>query len=147
MLSRASYSARLTWFESLDWARVSRVLLGFLPTPPEDMAAGEAVPGFEMFACPGAFDLQYCHLPAQPDDKPSAWGVRSFAQSPAFGGKVRKEIAQRRGRRVPEMSPFEKRCELRFVAGGVRPGRGTCRSQCRRREAARRSGRLGGAGA
>ena len=59
MLTWAWYSVRLTWFQSLGWVRVSRMLRGLCPTPPEGKSAGEAAPGFEVPARPGAFDLHY----------------------------------------------------------------------------------------
>ena len=102
MLTRASFSARVTWFQSLVWARASRMLRGLRPTPPEDVAAGDAVPGFEKIPRPGAFDSHFDHRLVRPGDKFRVWGVNSFVQSPAFGGTVREDIAQQCGYRVTE---------------------------------------------
>ena len=108
MRTRASYSARLVWFQSLDRCRVSRMLRGLRPTPPGGERPRDAAPGFEKIARPGAFDLQYSHLLAHPGDTSREWGVDSFAQLPAPGSKVCKEIAQRREYRAPEVSLFGK---------------------------------------
>ena len=69
MPARASFSARLTWRQSLDWVCMSRMPRSLRPTPPEDKSAGGAVAGFERITHPGAFDMQYGHRPVQPDDK------------------------------------------------------------------------------
>ena len=53
--TRASFSACVTWFQSSDWARVSRMLCGLRPTPPEDRYASGTVPGFGNISRPGAF--------------------------------------------------------------------------------------------
>ena len=104
MLTRAPFSARVAWFQYLDWVRVSRMLRGLRPAPPEDESASEAAPGLD----PGAFDQQYSHLPAQLSDKSRTWGVNSFAHMPATGGEARKGIAQQRGYRAPEAPLFGK---------------------------------------
>ena len=113
-LTRASYSTRSLWFQSLAWFRVSRTLCGLRPTPPEDKSAG----GLEKIARPAAFDVQYGHLLVQPGDTSRLLGVKSFQQFPAFGGEVPEEIAQQSGYRVPEASPFEEgtNSRLRFAA-------------------------------
>ena len=77
MVARASYSARTTWFEFLDWLRVSRMLCGLVPTHPADKSAGDAVSGFEKVVLPAAFDDQSGRCPP------------SLATSPAFGGSTR----------------------------------------------------------
>ena len=108
MLTRASYSARLSWFQPLGWQRVSRMLCHLRPTPPENKSPGDTVPGFEKVIDPVAIGAQYGMMPVQPDDKSRFWGANSFAQLPAFGGKVRRGVAQRPGYRAPEVSQFEK---------------------------------------
>ena len=73
MPARASSPARLAWFQSLDWQRVSQKLCGLRLTPPAAKSAGETAPGFEKVAAPEAFDAQYGHLPAQQGDKSRVW--------------------------------------------------------------------------
>ena len=93
MLPRPSYSARLSWFRSLDWRRVSRMLFGLRLTPPGAESPSETAPGFKKVVGPAAFDAQYALLPPQPGNKSRVWGVDSFAQLPEPGGKVRRGIA------------------------------------------------------
>ena len=83
------------------------MLCGSRPIPPAETSPGETVPGFEKVVDPEALDVQYGHFPVQPDDKSHVWGVNSPAQLPAFGGKVRSEIAQQCGYRAPEVSMYE----------------------------------------
>ena len=90
------------------WVRASRILRGLRRTLPKSLSPGGSVPGSERIARPSALRSQYGHLAVQPVSKSRVWGVNSFAQLPAFGGKVRKEIAQQCGRRAPEASRFEK---------------------------------------
>ena len=56
VVTRASYSARLSWFQCLDWSRLSRMLCGRVPMPPVGKSAGGTVAGFEKVVNPEAFD-------------------------------------------------------------------------------------------
>ena len=38
-VTRASYSARVQWFQSIDWSRVPRWLRGLSPVPPSEKVA------------------------------------------------------------------------------------------------------------
>ena len=107
MVTHASHSARLTWFQALDWLRVSRMPCGLDPAPPSDKSAGEAAPGFEQVVNPAACGDQYCNVPVQPGDRSRVCGVNFFVRLPAFGGEVRVEIALQCGSRAPEVTPCE----------------------------------------
>ena len=85
---RASYSARFSWLQCLDWLRVSRMLCGLAPILPAYKSAGETVAGLENAVSPKEFDGQYGKAPVQPDDMSRLWGVNSAARLPAFGGEV-----------------------------------------------------------
>ena len=75
MVTRASCSARLEWFQCLDWWRVSRTLRGVAPCSQENQSAQKARPGFEDVATKDGFGEQYGHLSDQPGDKSRVCGV------------------------------------------------------------------------
>ena len=50
MVTRASYTARLKWFQPLDVGRVSRMLRGLVPCSQEDKSVEEARLGFDDLA-------------------------------------------------------------------------------------------------
>ena len=85
MVTRASCGARLNWFQSLDWWKVSCMLRWLAPGAQEDKKSTmDARRGFGKIAEPDAFDCQRAMLPVQPDDESRAWGVNSFAMLPMF---------------------------------------------------------------
>ena len=65
MVTRASFSARLSWFQSLDWLRVSRMLRGPAPMAPADKSAGEPVAGLEKAVNPESFVEPSGEMPVQ----------------------------------------------------------------------------------
>ena len=73
-VTRASASARLSWFQSLDWLRASRMLCGLVPMPPTVKSAGDTVAGFEKVVTLEAFGEQYGKAPVRPGDKSRVWG-------------------------------------------------------------------------
>ena len=76
MGARASYYARLTWFQSLGWSKVSCMLRGLLPSVQVDKKGPmDTRPEFEKIAQHDAFEAQHAPLPVQPDEKSRVWGV------------------------------------------------------------------------
>ena len=75
MVTRASYGARLNWFQILDWSKVSCMLGGLLPNVQDDKKFPmDTRRGFGKIAQHEAFDALHAHLPPQPDDKSRVWG-------------------------------------------------------------------------
>ena len=109
MVTRASYYPRLTWFESLDWEKVSCALRGLPPSVAADRKGPLDSPrGFEKIAEAKALDSLHGLLLAQPGDKSRVWGANSFALLPTFGGMFSENVAQQSGLRMPAASFQEK---------------------------------------
>ena len=77
------------------------------PCPQENKSGPTSRPASDAIANKDCFDDQYGHLPVQPDDKSRVWGANSFAALPTFKGKLRADVAQLRGRRLPTVSNME----------------------------------------
>ena len=93
-ITRASSSARLRRFESLDWNCVSRLLRDFSPpAPPARMFSEQSPPGLEAAVNEEPFDFQHGDVPAQPGDL-----------VPAFGGPVSEAASQQPGFRMPGLA-------------------------------------------
>ena len=109
MVTRASYYSRLTWFQSLDWNKLSSMLRGLLPHVDGDKKS-KANPrrGFDTIVDAATFEIQHALLPVQPDDQSRVWGVNSFAVLPTFGRPFSEEAAQQSGFRMPAASFEEK---------------------------------------
>ena len=109
MVTRASYYARKTWYEALDWNKLSSMLRGLLPQVGGDKKA-KANPrrGFDTIVDAKAFDVQHALVPVQPDDQSRVWGVNSFAVLPMFGRAFSEDAAQQSGFRMPAASFQEK---------------------------------------
>ena len=113
IVTRASYGARLNWFQSLGWRKVSCALRGLVPNAQEDNKFPmDTRRGFRKIAEPKAFDSLHGLLPAQPDDTSRVWGVNSFAALPIFGGASHEDVAQHRGFRMPVSSRWGKGTHL-----------------------------------
>ena len=69
MVTRASYSARLKWIQSLDWWKVSCMLRGLEPGDQDVKAGQKARPGSDALVNRGSFDEQYGSIPVQADHK------------------------------------------------------------------------------
>ena len=108
LVTRASYSARLKWFQKLDWWRVCRLLRGIVTCAQEGKSAPKSCPGFVAITNKGRFDDQYGHLPARPGDTSRVWGANSFVVSQTFRGEFRADVARQCGRRMPTLSDYEK---------------------------------------
>ena len=123
MATLASYSARLTWFQSLDWLRASRMLCGLAPTLTAGKSAGDTVPVFKKVVNPTAFDGQYGDVSAQPGDRSRVWGVDSFVRLPAFGGEGRVELGRQFGCRAPKVARCKKGTHSGAWLPAAEPGR------------------------
>ena len=106
-VTRASYGARLKWFQALGWWRVSRMLRGLRPRAQEDRSALKGRPGFDDIGNKDVFGDQYGHMPAEPGDESHVWGVNSFAVSPMFEGALQPAVARQCGYRMPSPSYHE----------------------------------------
>ena len=101
MVTRASYSARLRWFQSLDWWKVSCMLRGFAPNLQDDRKSPmDTRRGSERIVERDTFERLHGLLPAQPGDKFRVWGANSFVASPMFGSTFREDVAQHCGFRT-----------------------------------------------
>ena len=117
-ITRASYTARLRWFESLEWNCVSRLLRGFPPAAPSAKVLHEqSPPGLLPAVNEKAFDVQLGNAPTPPDDQPRAWGANPFARVPASGGQVSEAAPQQPGFRMPELVKKDKP-----TSGGIAVG-------------------------
>ena len=107
MVTRASYGARLKWFQYLDSRKVSRMLRTLTLSPKTGKSPLTGRVGFDNLVRGEVFGRLHALIPAQPGDESRVWGVNSFAALPAFGGKFGEEVAQQRGRRMPATSRKE----------------------------------------
>ena len=89
IVRRASYGARLKWFQSLSWWEVSCRLRGLAPDAQEDKKFPMGTyRGFEKVAEHEVCERLRGLLPIQPGDKSRACGVTSSAAFPVFVGYV-----------------------------------------------------------
>ena len=93
MATRASYAARLKWFQALDWWEVSRMLRGLAPSFKEAKALFKGRIGSDGHVDKDAFERVRGLIPVQPGENYRAWGVNSFAVLPTFGGAFREDVA------------------------------------------------------
>ena len=108
-MTRASYTARVTCFQSIGWNRLSLLLRGFRPRPPPVKVPDDKSPkSLKSVVNEKASDQQYGLASAQPDDKCRVWGVNSLARLPAFGGKATEAAPQQSGYRAPQFVEEEK---------------------------------------
>ena len=105
MVTRASYYARKTWYEALDWSKLSSMLRGLLPQGgPDKKVKTNPRRGFDTIVDAKNFEVQHGLVPVQPDDHSRVWGVNSFAVLPMFGRAFSEEAAQQPGFRMPAAS-------------------------------------------
>ena len=69
LVARASYGARLQWFQALDWWKVSRMLRGLTPSSKEAKAPLKGRIGFDDLVYKDASERMRGLIPVQPDDK------------------------------------------------------------------------------
>ena len=113
--TRASYAARLKWFQAVDWREVSRMLRGLTPSSKEAKALLKGRIGSDDHGDKDMFQRLRGWIPVQPGENYRAWGFNSFAVLPTFGGAFREDVAQQCGRRMP-VSP----CQERGTHSGLR---------------------------
>ena len=102
-VTRASYSVRVKWFQSIDSSRMSRLLRGFPPAPLAEKVFDEKPPkGMVAAVHEKMFEEQHGIAPAQPGDRRRVWGVISSAFSPAIGSKVSESAAEQSGYCMPQ---------------------------------------------
>ena len=71
-ITRASYAARLRWFQSLGWNCVSRLLRGLSPAPPcAEVLNEQSPPGLVPAVNDKASDVRHGNSPAQSGDRPA----------------------------------------------------------------------------
>ena len=122
MVTRASFGARLKWFQSSDWWQVSCMLRGLVP----NAQGGKKSPmdsrrGFEKIA-ERETSGRFCGLlPARPGDKSRVWGVNSFAALPMLGGTSREDVAQQCGFCAPASPSQEKGTHSGLWLAAVNP--------------------------
>ena len=105
--TRASCTARVRWPQCVDWSRMSRLIRGFRPAPPTAQLSDEEPPkGIESAVNEEALDRQCGPAPAQPDDQSRVWGVKSFARSPDFSGKVSETASRQLGFCAPQSGVY-----------------------------------------
>ena len=122
MVTRASYSARLRWFQSLDWWKVSCMLRGFAPNLQDDRKSPmDTRRGSERIVERDTFERLHGLLPAQPGDKFRVWGANSFVASPMFGSTFREDVAQHCGFRTLASSSQAKGTHSGLWLGAVDP--------------------------